>query len=126
MVAYSFKRQFIEPIQTGRKRQTMRNERARHARAGEAIQLYTAMRTKQCRLIGRATCENVMPVRLDFVRSRVELPHGVFDRQVELDTFARSDGFDDWRALAAFWKNENGATTQWSGVVITWCGLVLP
>jgi len=63
MVAYSFKAQFREPILAGTKRQTIRADRKRHARLGEALQLYTGMRTRQCKLIGRATCN-----ALGFVR----------------------------------------------------------
>ena len=48
MVAYSFKRRFREPILAGSKQQTIRADRKRHARRGEALQLYTGMRTTQC------------------------------------------------------------------------------
>ena len=53
MVAYSLKPRFIPPILSGAKRQTIRAiSRRRHAIPGETLQLYTGMRTKQCRLIG--------------------------------------------------------------------------
>ena len=35
VVSYSFKRQFIDPIKRGTKRQTIRADRKRHARPGE-------------------------------------------------------------------------------------------
>lgn len=45
MVAYSFRPQFIAPIQSGAKRQTVRGLRKRHAHVGELVQLYTARRS---------------------------------------------------------------------------------
>ncbi|MBN9568748.1 MAG: hypothetical protein J0H79_14200 [Alphaproteobacteria bacterium] len=122
MVAYSFKRQFVQPIRALNKRQTMRNERKRHARPGEILQLYTGMRTKHCRLIGTATCTAVLPVRLDFVKARVEI--GPKLRTDRLDEFAREDGFDTWPDLCAFWAREHSAIAQWSGVLICWTDFI--
>jgi hypothetical protein len=93
MVAYSFDKRFIEPITPGTKRQTIRNERRRHARPGETLQPYTAMRTKYCRLIGTAVCESLEPVRLSFI----DLP-GVYVGHCQvwnLDEFARGDGLSE-------------------------------
>ena len=52
MVAYSFKKQFGPPILAGTKAQTIRADRKRHVRSGELVQLYTGMRTRQCRRLG--------------------------------------------------------------------------
>lgn len=47
------------------KRQTIRAiGKRRHARPGETLQLYTAMRTKQCEKIGEARCIAVLPIRI--------------------------------------------------------------
>lgn len=79
MVAYSFKKQFIKPVQAGLgildpspenslitpKRQTIRAiGKRRHAREGENIQLYYGMRTKQCTSIGVARCSAVTPIKM--------------------------------------------------------------
>jgi hypothetical protein len=49
MVAYSFQKQFVPAIISGKKRQTIRAfGKRRHAYVGEPIQLYVGMRTKQC------------------------------------------------------------------------------
>lgn len=80
MVAYSYKRQFVNPIRVGLgqdpwtelngkplvedleipirpKRQTIRAfGKRRHARPGETLQLYHGMRTRQCVSIGVARC----------------------------------------------------------------------
>jgi hypothetical protein len=121
MVAYGFKQQFVAPIEDGTKPQTMRNERARHARPGEEVQLYYGMRTKQCRLIGRATCVAVTPVRLDLKRRTVKIEgRPTIHTKVGLDLFAVRDGFADFDALLAFWRKEHAAIEKWSGVLIEW------
>lgn len=124
MVAYSFAAQFIHPIVTGTKCQTIRADRKRHARAGEALQLYTAMRTKQCRLIGRAACESVAPITIDLRDHWIDFPAtGVrYTNARDLDFFARIDGFADWSAMLAFWRaNHPEAPVVFSGMIIRWC-----
>lgn len=121
MVAYSFKAHFAGPIRSGTKRQTLRNDRKRHARVGETIQLYTGMRTKHCKLIGTALCLDTRLIRLDLEDGRVEFASGnAITELPNLDAFAQVDGFTDWRALMAFWAKEHPGVPQWSGVRISW------
>lgn len=132
MVAYSFKKQFEPKIRAGIKPQTMRNERKRHARPGEKVQLYYGMRTKHCRLIGTATCAAVLPVRIDFKRCNILVEgRGLISGIDKLDAFAVKDGFEDWAAMRAFWRAEHSAQrkkgepspaplTAWRGVLIEW------
>jgi hypothetical protein len=50
MPAYNFQKQFAPLVQSGEKRQTIRTLGKRsHAQPGNKLQLYTGMRTKQCR-----------------------------------------------------------------------------
>lgn len=61
MVAYSFQKRFVEPIRSGRKRQTIRADRKRHARPGEVLQLYSGMRTNAiatCRISAASVAWN--------------------------------------------------------------------
>lgn len=131
MVAYSFKQQFVEPIRRGlepgrwlpgMKRQTIRADRARHARPGEILQLYHAMRTKQCFLIGRARCLDVRPININFVARCVEIigrPR-IIGRQ-DRDAFAGFDGFEAWDDMMAFWRQaHSGAGPVWAGVIVMW------
>lgn len=118
MVAYSFKAQFADPIFSGRKRQTIRGQRRRHARPGEELQLYTGMRTRQCRLIGRATCTGVTCIAIVLTGSpEVLIPNRTVP---DLDGFARADGFTCWQDLHDFWQREHGPTEHFSGVLIEW------
>jgi hypothetical protein len=107
MVAYSFQRRFAEPILDGRKGGTIRPDRRRHARPGEELQLYTGMRTKHCRLIARKRCLAVAPITLDFRYRSVVLPasRGLIHSAIDLDAFARFDGFHCFDEMAEFWHS---------------------
>lgn len=123
MVAYSFQTRFAAPILAGTKRQTIRADRRRHARPGEELQLYTGMRTRQCKLIGRATCRDVRWVALQFdtetARDAVEVD-GVSQADLAvLHAFARADGFESWFDLKGFWRLVHGVS-RFEGVLIEW------
>lgn len=133
MVAYGFKAQFVHPIETGTKPHTIRGPRRRHARPGEEMQLYYAMRTKHCQLVGVRTCTEFAGVRLHFVRGLKSIAvfpvaevvpgqwHQIGDQERIQDTeaFARADGFADLDAMVWFWKKTHGAA-RWSGFLINW------
>jgi hypothetical protein len=125
MVAYSFQPQFVEPIWSGRKTQTIRsNGKRRHAMLGDKLQLYTGMRTKSCRLFARAVCDGSAPIRIDFSvlypGDVVRIGDGARILQGDLDPFAQSDGFDDWQAMRAFWSKHHPNVLQFHGVIIYW------
>jgi hypothetical protein len=143
MVAYSFKRRFVDPIRVGLssvslsfnakpKRQTIRAERNgkhRHARPGDEVQLYCGLRTKGCFLIGRARCLDVQPVRMSFGERRAGGLAWSFVDEIAvggkklhaLEQFARDDGFLNLEEMTAFWKAEHDPLPPiWSGVIIYW------
>lgn len=132
MVAYSFQSRFIEPILAGSKRQTIRADRRRHARAGEELQLYAGMRTRHCRLIARASCQSVTPVRLTFHRGHGPLVFHVGGQVLsadEMEAFAVADGFGAGGGFAvldmcAFWLDRHGPRGEdmltFSGWCIAW------
>lgn len=124
MVAYSCKARFAAPIEAGTKLFTMRNHRKRHARQGEIVQLYQGMRTRQCRLIDRKICRAVHNVRLVFGKAP-EIRIDGARVEVDLDQFARADGFYSWADLIAFWQAEHSEVFEqrqprWFGVMILW------
>lgn len=123
MVAYSFRPRFVQPILTGTKRQTIRADRKRHARPGETLQLYTGMRTRQCHLIGRATCLSVDPIRIEIIHGRVTVAGDVYDDQAGLDAFSCRDGFTGWDALCEFWREYHDDPPEFSGMMIRWKSL---
>jgi len=125
MVAYSFQKRFAPRILDGTKDQTIRAPRANgHAEPGNALQLYTGMRTRQCRLIARTTCADVLPIKIVF-RPVVEIEiSGVRLDADDLDAFARRDGFADLDDLVAFWSGPKAPEIhRFSGFVIRWTAL---
>lgn len=144
MVAYDFQQQFIEPIRTGTKAQTIRADRKRHARPGEELQLYTGMRRRGCQLIARARCAAVHPVMIAVAISRIwtaaDAPyHGGdprpaatwgFDpaigrlKPIFPEPFAQLDGFADWQAMKRFWEEHHPEASDrdawFEGVLVRW------
>ena len=133
MVAYSFAPQFIEPVCTLKKRQTVRGLRKRHAQPGEAIQLYTAMRTRHCRKLVTPdpVCLDVRHIRIDLNTKHGLLIAGISIEGVALDDddierFAVADGFGSAlsegfarQRMGEFWVSRY----EWAafeGVVIRW------
>lgn len=124
MVAYSFKPRFVESIRAGTKRQTIRADRKRHAHAGEELQLYTGMRTRQCQLIGHAPCLSVWPVTLILRETPGVVLEYFRETYGDLDGFARADGFKDWGELAGFWATNHPGVEIFDGVLIRWGDLI--
>lgn len=132
MVAYSFKKQFGPPILAGTKSQTIRADRKRHARPGEMVQLFTGMRTRQCRRLGESQCVEVLPVRFGFSRRGAAELMQVGERYLitgaQMDAFAQADGFADLAAMVGFWWAEHppdgGNVLTFEGVLIHWQALV--
>lgn len=132
MVAYSFQRQFIEPIQLGirdpfadkAKLQTIRAHRKRHARAGEMLQLYSGMRTKNCmKIVPDQECEDVFNIRFEVTKSGIrDAFFGLSEPRFalrDMDAFAQDDGFTDADAMRDFWLSSHGEGL-FEGVWIMW------
>ncbi|RUY12608.1 ASCH domain-containing protein [Mesorhizobium sp. M2A.F.Ca.ET.040.01.1.1] len=135
MVAYSFKAMFGPQVSALIKRHTVRNDRKRHARPGEPVQLYQGMRTRDCiKLVDPdPICSRVRPI---VIVASVLLPEFIASIVIdgrslhrdEIEVFAAADGFGiehvgDWRFkrtghvgsarwnMGAFWQAEHGAGT---------------
>lgn len=122
MVAYSFKKQFVEPIRAGTKIGTIRAHRKRHARPGEDLQLYCGMRTRGCFLIAPKVCVRVNEIVFDLTGQGgpVLTSNGVpVQGWPILDQFARTDGFKDFAEMLDFWETAHGAI-RFEGVHIIW------
>lgn len=124
MVAYSFQKQFVRPILEGTKRQTIRDERKRHARPGEELQLYTGMRTRDCKLIAKVSCIRVGTITLDLDAGRAVILDNdgmaTMHAHDRIEHFARADGFESFEAMRAFWAKHHPGVTSFQGVIITW------
>lgn len=158
MVAYSFAKRFVPPVLAGlepgpwvpgMKRHTLRlPRRGGHAGPGGRVDLYTAMRTKHCRLLGRAPAALQMPVAVSFlgddfnIRRRAgeaqiadahswalfELIHafalsepGTYLGPAAAESFARADGFEDLAAMRAFFAADRPeGDCQLDMVLVAW------
>ena len=135
MVAYSFKRRFVDPIRSGLghyehidgmipppKTQTIRAiGKRRHAKPGDTLQLYHGMRSRDCFLIGAARCLRVDDVAIDVGEraiTRIEFID-CGDTVSRFDGFAQRDGFTDAAEMHRFWLDEHGAG-MFQGLLIRW------
>lgn len=128
MVAYSFNTAFIADIEAGTKRQTIRLPRKRHARPGEMVQLFTAMRTKHCRkIISDQLCIGVDEVIFDLRAEPALLVNGIPVLGDDGDAYARGDGFagmprysvTPFEHMAVWWRQVHGRIL-FTGVAIRW------
>lgn len=141
MVAYSFHKIFASQVEGGLKRQTVRRQRKRHARPGEAIQLYTAMRTRWCRKLvwPDPFCTQARGIEI-IVPEGVAPIEGIAIDGIALDPeamerFAIDDGFEPrWHTMPGrplrpevtaldlmtlFWRLTHGAG-RFEGVLVQW------
>lgn len=118
MVAYNFKKQFADAVAGGTKRQTIRAERkdGRYPTSGDALQLYTGMRTKACRLLRTDVCEQVRQIE---IRSDESVYiDGIECAGDRLADFVGNDGFDTLADFFAFFKDTHGLPFR--GIIINW------
>ena len=122
MVAYNFKKQFAEKVRDGSKCQTVRGQRDRHANPGEAVQLYTGMRTKQCdKLIPDSICTSVSKV---VINNNLVMIDGWILWGSNLEKFAIADGFANYADFLAFFKEVH--RLPFEGVLIKWESQLIP
>lgn len=125
MVAYNFIKQFAAMVEDGRKKQTIRAERkSRHARKGEPLQLYTGMRHSSCRKLidPDPICAASVSIEISSEQMTVcaaDDGHvAILKEKFVLDAFAKCDGFKDWEALVAWFKETHAL--PFKGRLIRW------
>lgn len=120
MVAYNFQARFGDLVEQGRKRQTIRAERKRpHARPGDALQLYTGMRTRHCRKLLEARCTAVTGVEINRdSRGPVLRLDGEAINRVGAENLARNDGFSSLDDMVDWFEQHHGLPFR--GVCIQW------
>lgn len=129
MVAYNFKSQHVHAVESGAKRHTLRAERKRHARVGEAVQLYTGMMHKNCRKLVTPDpiCKERIHMRLELRGKRDKPKVMVWSLEsatwcdmsrAEALVFAKADGFESVAELFAFFEETHGLPFE--GKCIKW------
>ena len=113
MVAFNFQKQFAPDIRAGRKTQTIRQNP--RCKAGDTLQLYTGQRTKNCELIGTATCAicEIITIYDDYAAAGYwRLPSG------DAEHIAKIDGFESFAAMRDWFRDRYGLPFQ--GYRIMW------
>jgi hypothetical protein len=130
MVALNFRAQFADDVEEGRKKRSIRAPRkdGRDPKKGDALQLYTGMRQKGCRKLVDSVCINVRPVEIDHTGVILDGKHliaghapayaGCPDPDFYDGDFALADGFDNFEAMANFFKETHGLPFR--GNLIEW------
>ena len=113
MVAFNFKQQFSRDVELGNKVQTIR--RKARCKPGDRLQLYTGMRTKQCRKLADAICTTVRTVHID---SDTLLIDGCGVYGWHRTCRARDDGFDSFDAFVGFFRKQYGLPFR--GNIVSW------
>ncbi len=117
MVMFNFKPQFVQRIYRGSKTQTIRGARKRNAIEGDGLQIYTGPRMKPVKL-GDAICFMAGDVEINLTMGQVRITWDATEHRpmrlestmftkTALDSFAFSDGFDDWEAMRAFFLDQH-------------------
>ena len=107
MPAYNFKVRFVDMVEKGIKRQTIRCRRKddNNPRPGHLLCLYTGQRTKRCRKIGEGRCLSVEEVEIYETNTYIAGKRLVFPGDIE---FARAEGFESVKEYYEFFKGEYG------------------
>lgn len=117
MPAYNFKKEFAPLVESGQKRQTIRQRRKRPTKVGDTLYLYTGMRTRDCRKLRETICINVK--RIKITNNGVNLGNQyLYISHKEEDELAKADGFESYSAFKYFF--ETHYSLPFIGVLIQW------
>ena len=123
MVAYNFRKEFADDVESGIKTSTIR-KRAR-CKPGDKLQLYTGQRTKGCRLLCTANCILVQDVRIEGSNMEVNgrpvaagdaTRNEIEDRDNDI---AKRDGFTGFIEMAEWFDRMYGLPFEGARIVWT-------
>jgi hypothetical protein len=116
MVAFSFKQRFALLVESGVKRQTIRQ--TARAKRGDLLQLYVGMRTKSCRKLVTpdpvCTLVDYVGIRPDYLTLGNKALH-----EGDADDFAKRDGFANFNEMVAWFADTYGSP-YFQGYVHLW------
>lgn len=118
MTALNFQSRFADAVASGRKTQTVRapwKDGRIPFREGKHLQLYTGMRTKQCRRLGDAICTGVSVVRIDHWTMQINS----YQQSIPAaNRFAVDDGFENFDQMVTWFRETHGI--PFNGYLIKW------
>ena len=118
----NFQKRFVPFILAGEKTHTIRATRKTTPKAGEICHCYTGLRQKGAELLGRWRCVRVQDIEIkgSFHAYAGFIGGVIIDgaqlAQDECEQLARRDGFEDFAAMAEFWRGR----LPFQGHVIHW------
>lgn len=120
MGLYNFQPRFVDAILAGTKTHTIRAARAHPDKPGSTMHLYTGLRHKGARLLGRWPCVKVEEIHIEpwntaDDKARVWIDYEELDLD-EKQALARRDGFADFPEMVRFWKGR----LPFDGHIIHW------
>jgi len=114
MPAYNFIERFAPLVESGEKRQTIR-QTDKGAKPGDTAYLYTGQRTKQCRKLGEGTITGVREIEImksyyGEIWALIAMPngHSVAIKKHGLNTLAKADGFANGEEMVAWFEQRYG------------------
>lgn len=114
MGLYNFKRLFVPKILDGTKTHTIRAPRkGSQDIPGNTMHLYTGLRTKNAKLLGRFECIAVDEITID--RTLITVDRAVLFID-ERDALAKRDGFQSFEHMLKFWEGR----LPFSGHIFHW------
>ncbi|MBD1394282.1 hypothetical protein [Mucilaginibacter glaciei] len=124
----SFNKKFVEPILTGSKIHTIREDAKGRWRPGITMHMYTGGRfSKEYRQFIEMDCRSVQDVYMTYYNGKLEV--SVDDTLIygypERNEFAISDGFADWEDFEKWWIPilMNDPELKYKGRVIHWTNI---
>lgn len=104
MVAFNFRKRFVDAIEDGTKRTTIRP--TKRCEAGDALQLYVGQRTWWCRKLIDARCVSVKKFRIG--KRGVAIDGRPFVGDDALHRIAKAEGFASFSDMAAWFQEMHG------------------
>lgn len=106
---FNFKREFVPDVESGKKRQTIRQTRKDKRRPvpGDIAKCYTGLRTRNTRLLRTSTVEECLAVRMHFDDGVIVIDGRKLE-MAEAGDFARADGFPSVSNMLRWFKEQYG------------------
>jgi len=116
MPLLGFKKKFAPDVESGKKRQTIRARRKYPIKVGDTLYLYTGLRTKGCKKLGEAVCEDIRHIII--TEGSTIVINGKIARWKDQQSLAEADGFKEVSELVYFFFEEHGLPFE--GHIINW------
>lgn len=117
MVAFNFKPQYVDAIESNIKCSTIRQKL--RAKVGDSLQLYVGQRTKNCRKIKDTTCIGTAKIQINEQQLYIltEVKGICIPNPIDIPFFAQ-EGFKNAEDMRQFFREQYGL--PFTGYLVTW------